>query len=196
MLVWCWGLIAAIGMVVVQIHSARPGSQGVTPERWPPETQVTRDPGRPTLLIFVDPRCPCSSASVAEFGSIMDHAGVKVAARVVLSRSSPDASAWGERDFRSELSDTQPLSVIEDDLGVESRRFGIETSGHVLLYDLRGRLLFSGGITAARGHRGENYGRDLVLERILDSVASRRHHPVFGCPLARSREAIAEDASR
>ena len=49
--------------------------------------------------------------------------------------------------------------MLRDDDGAEARRFGAETSGQTLLYDEHGALLFSGGITGARGHAGDNAGR-------------------------------------
>ncbi len=72
---------------------------------------------------------------------------------------------------------------MEDIQGREALRFGAATSGQTLLYDASGRLLFSGGITPARGHAGDNDGSDALLE--LLSGGSGRHHqtPVFGCSL-------------
>jgi hypothetical protein len=52
----------------------------------------------------------------------------------------------------------------------------------VVLYNAAGALLFSGGITAARGHEGDNAGREMVLAHLAANDAGRRA-PVFGCPL-------------
>ena len=73
--------------------------------------------------------------------------------------------------------------------GAEARRFGVATSGHVLLYDPRGDLIFSGGITAGRGERGDNRGRAALLGRIMGTGREGLEHPVFGCPLATPRPA-------
>ena len=61
--------------------------------------------------------------------------------------------------------------MLRDDDGAEARRFGAETSGQTLLYDARGALAFSGGITGARGHAGDNAGRASL--RRADSIASQ-----------------------
>jgi len=65
----------------------------------------------------------------------------------------------------------------------EAKRFGAETSGQTLLYDERGTLAFSGGITGSRGHAGDNAGRASLLALINRSDADRRGSSVFGCPL-------------
>ena len=45
------------------------------------------------------------------------------------------------------------------------------------------RLLFSGGITVARGHAGDNTGRGAIEELIDGETAVSRRTPVFGCAL-------------
>ena len=78
------------------------------------------------------------------------------------------------------------VEVREDVDGVEAARFGAETSGEVVLYSPRGRLLFRGGITGVRGHEGDNLG----LQRLIAALSSASSPPaavaesqVFGCAL-------------
>jgi hypothetical protein len=52
-----------------------------------------------------------------------------------------------------------------------------------MLYDGNGRLLFSGGITGARGHSGDNAGRSTVLSLLSRDTVDRAETPVFGCSL-------------
>jgi hypothetical protein len=75
------------------------------------------------------------------------------------------------------------VSVAADDEGREHARFGVETSGHVLLYDAAGKLMFSGGITPSRGHSGDNTGRDAVVRLLRHGGVERTKTPVFGCSL-------------
>jgi hypothetical protein len=74
--------------------------------------------------------------------------------------------------------------VWTDQAAREARRFGAETSGHTLLYDGAGQLVFAGGVTAARGHGGPNEGRASVLAWLKAYPASART-PVFGCPMSK-----------
>jgi hypothetical protein len=57
------------------------------------------------------------------------------------------------------------------------------TSGQTVLYDNEGALLFSGGITGARGHAGDNAGRTSLVELLNRGAAGRSRTSVFGCPL-------------
>lgn len=75
------------------------------------------------------------------------------------------------------------VQVVIDADGVEARRFHVKTSGHVLLYDTHGQLLFSGGITDARGHAGESVGRRMVLAWLKGKTQEQRSAPVYGCSL-------------
>ena len=59
----------------------------------------------------------------------------------------------------------------------------METSGQTLLYDRRGSLIFSGGITSARGHRGANAGEAALVSLLASGRADRNATSVFGCPL-------------
>jgi hypothetical protein len=66
---------------------------------------------------------------------------------------------------------------------VEARRFGARTSGQVVVYDPTGGLRFSGGITMARGHRGNNAGQQIVDMLVHGGRTERTTTPVFGCEL-------------
>jgi hypothetical protein len=70
-----------------------------------------------------------------------------------------------------------------DEDGVLAKQFGASTSGHVLLYHADGRLLFSGGITNARGHAGSSAGLEAILSLLNRGTAEQADAPVFGCPL-------------
>ena len=63
----------------------------------------------------------------------------------------------------------------------EAERFGAETSGHTFLFDPSGRLLFNGGITASRGHSGDNAGESSIVSLINNHTAKIGQTFVFGC---------------
>jgi hypothetical protein len=72
--------------------------------------------------------------------------------------------------------------VLRDDEGEEAHRFGVRTSGQVLLYDAAGRLQYSGGTTGSRGKAGDNLGRASIIQ-MLNGTPVQANRPVFGCPL-------------
>jgi hypothetical protein len=170
-----WVLVAVAGIGMLQHHAARPGDDGAPAGCWPSVTRLTLAPNRPTLILFVDANCPCSQASLTELKRVSARAAAPVATIVVISggtsRAAEDAAAG------------PGVRVVVDDRGLETARFGVATSGHALLFDTSGRLLFSGGITHARGHEGDSLGSAAILARIAGTESSRCDTPVFGCPI-------------
>ena len=56
----------------------------------------------------------------------------------------------------------------------------------IVVYDQRGQLKFAGGVTAGRGHGGENQGAAAVAALLRGKPANCQSHPVYGCPITRS----------
>jgi hypothetical protein len=124
----------------------------------------------------------------------MSHAGGRVSAHALLILPAHLPKRWDGSGIEQDLADLPDIRIWQDKGGSEARRFGVATSGHVLLYDAQGRLTYSGGITSARGHRGDNYGRDAVLAQILGQEGDRPGTPVFGCPLATLQPLVTEES--
>ena len=90
---------------------------------------------------------------------------------------------WAQSDLWRTAASLPDVTVVRDDDGLEARRFGASTSGQTLLYDEAGVLLFAGGITGARSHRGDNDGRRAIVELLNRESSSRAPTKVFGCAL-------------
>lgn len=68
--------------------------------------------------------------------------------------------------------------------GEEAQRFHAATSGDAFLYDGAGNLQYRGGLTASRGHAGDNAGVDAIVRILKDrEVVTPASGPVFGCAL-------------
>jgi hypothetical protein len=67
--------------------------------------------------------------------------------------------------------------------GRETDRFGVKTSGQVLLYGPEGALQFQGGITAGRGHEGDNAGRAALRALLTGARPADTETFVFGCSM-------------
>ena len=72
---------------------------------------------------------------------------------------------------------------VADPHGAFAKSFGAETSGDVVAYSASGDLIFHGGLTAARGHEGDSFGRQRLLASLRGEAPDARTSPVFGCPL-------------
>jgi hypothetical protein len=191
-----WGLVVGSGIVVLEIHATLPGDAGTPFPRWPEGSPIPRVGSRPTLLIFLHPCCPCSRASIAELAHIMSRAAGRVSVHAVLLLPAHLPERWRGSAIEQDLAELPDVLIWQDRGSSEARRFGVATSGHVLLFDAQGRLTFSGGITSARGHEGDNYGRDAVLAQIMGEKGDRPGSPVFGCPLTTPQPLVIEERPR
>lgn len=180
-----WAVAVADGAGRLWDYSAAPGVASVAPERLPAGIAAAPAGGY-RLLAFFHPRCPCSRASVRELAEVLSDADVPVDATAHFLVPAGEAPDWAETGLWRSAVAVPGLRSAADPGGATAGRFGVATSGAVLLYDARGRLAFSGGVTAGRGHEGDSPG-NLALRAVLtgDSAASARpsEAAVFGCGL-------------
>lgn len=179
-----WLLAASAGLLWLARYESTPGVAASAPQRWPDASRIERVPSRPTLVMFAHPHCPCTRASIDELARLMTQVqGVAVDAYVVVLKPDGLGDEWDRTDLWRSAAAIPGVQVMDDDGGREGERFGAATSGQTLLYDAAGRLVFSGGITAARGHEGDNDGRSALVALLTTGVAAQADTAVFGCPL-------------
>jgi hypothetical protein len=104
-------------------------------------------------------------------------------AYVVFCKPDGAPDGWAKTALWQQAVGMKGIAVSCDDQDEERRRFGALTSGQVFLFDRRGRLAYSGGITRSRGQAGANPGRSAVEAILRGEPPSSRSGPVFGCPL-------------
>jgi hypothetical protein len=114
---------------------------------------------------------------------IMARVQGKVQAYVLFYSPRESGADWQNTDLRQTAAQIPGVTVLSDIDGAEAQRFGAETSGHTFLFDPNGRLLFNGGITASRGHSGDNAGESSVVSLINNRRSERANSFVFGCSL-------------
>src|SRR6266571_646178 len=61
-----WLGAALAGNAALARYQAKPGEVLAPPAVWPANSRIERISGRPTLLLFAHPGCPCTRASVHE----------------------------------------------------------------------------------------------------------------------------------
>jgi len=182
-----WIAAVAVGLRVLFQYENRPGRIGAIPRTWP-TTEVERAADRPTLVMFVHPHCPCSEASLGELAKIMARLQGRIEAYVLFVKPNATGRDWVDTDLLHDARAIPGVKVVVDAGGKEAGRFGVETSGHTFLFGVDGRLLFSGGITASRGHAGANVGESSILALFNQQAPIRSETLVFGCPLAHSTQ--------
>jgi hypothetical protein len=102
---------------------------------------------------------------------------------VVFLRPPGVGADWDSSDLWRRASAIPGVMVVRDDEGVEAARFRASTSGATVLYDVEGHLLFSGGLTSARGHEGDSAGLERIRSLLRTGKADRSDAPVYGCSL-------------
>ncbi len=178
-----WAAVITAGFVHFLNYATTSGNTGSPGTVWPRNSRLVRDPSKPTLLLFLHPHCPCSAASIDELAHIVARCPDRAAVHVLLCRPALCPPGWEQTQLWRKAEALPGATVQCDGDGTEARRFRVSTSGHALLFDAGGRLCFSGGITRARGHRGENAGRDEIVAWLRGNSATFEQTPIFGCPL-------------
>jgi hypothetical protein len=182
-----WLPCVAYGFNVLWRYSMTPGQPASPPSSWPRQVPIERNSTHATLLMFVHPQCGCSKASLGELAILMARAHEKVSAKVLFYAPPDEPTTWAKTDLWETAVGIPGVTVIEDRGNHIAGSLGVFTSGQTLVYDSEGRLIFNGGITASRGHSGDNYGRDAIVARLQGHPAQGTTipitSPVFGCSL-------------
>jgi hypothetical protein len=178
-----WLLIIGAGTWALWNYESTPGVAAATPGLWPAASRIKPAAGRATLVMSAHPRCPCTRASIGELSRLMTEAQGRVTAYVLFVKPPDFSGEWVHSELWASAAAIPGVTPVLDDDGAEAGLFHAATSGQTVLYDAAGKLLFSGGITGARGHAGDNAGRTAIVSLLNDGEAETRDTPVFGCPL-------------
>jgi hypothetical protein len=183
LLIAMWILVFGSGLRMMLAYDNSPGVTATAPTMWPADSHISRQSGVATLVMMIHPHCPCSRASIGELALLMAEVPGLVNANVLFIKPLGSPEQWEKTDLWSSAARIPGVKVEVDHEAAESRRFGSQTSGQVMLFDGNGRLLFNGGITESRGHSGDNDGRRAIVSLLTQHREDRAETPVFGCPL-------------
>jgi hypothetical protein len=177
-----WALCVGVGFFELYRYAATPGDDDAPPVVWPADSAIARD-GRPTLLVFVHPMCPCSRATLSELERLLAACRNQADTHVLFIAPDPTGESWRDSALWAKATSIPGVTIGIDAQRREALRFGARTSGSCLLYGSDDRLLYHGGITAARGHEGESEGQRLLQTRLLHQDTPPNTRCVYGCPL-------------
>jgi hypothetical protein len=180
--VWAAGIV--YGSFAMWQFQRKAGEGATAPSHWPASSHLSLAKDAPTVVMFAHPRCPCTRASVGELRELLSgplRKARRVYVLVLKPREFPEG--WEKTDVWRNAASIPGVTVISDVDGVEAARLGARTSGQTLVYDIDGKLVFSGGITALRGEAGENVGSRSVGAVLAGQAPGQDVTPVFGCPI-------------
>ncbi len=181
-----WAVIVGAGVFALAKHGATPGRAAAADVTIGPPKSVPAVAGKMTLVMFLHPKCPCSRASVAELSELMGRCGDRLGATVFVYQPGGEPTDWSRTETVADAANIPGVAVRTDVDAAMARRYGAQTSGQIFLYDASGKLEFTGGITAARGHVGDNDGLETVINIVTGRMTPARPMtgaPVFGCPI-------------
>jgi hypothetical protein len=173
-----WIVVVSAGMAAIVRYDSTPAAAHQVLTHWPRRSAIGFDGSRPNLLMAVHPECSCTRASLNELARMLPllggHARIVV---LLLGRN-------GNR-YEQTVKELHLESFADRD-GSEASRLGLIASGEIAIYAAGGNLLYSGGITGARAHEGDNPGEAAALAALgtSDSVRNKKA-PVFGCELGK-----------
>lgn len=176
-LVSLWLVVAIAGFAAWENYDATPGDH---PRPTTPQASAKRPLD---LVMFVHPHCPCARASLEELKAIVSPPNPELRVRIVFVRPVGATVGWERSSFWDDALQIPGVQVGCDVDGVEAKQVGAKISGHVVLRDAHGTVLFQGGITRGRNRSGVNPGRQAVTAWLHGETAAITTAPVFGCPL-------------
>ncbi len=179
------GWTLAIGALHYKMnaYSYTQGVPAQSDQQWPDRTAIPLNPKQDTLLVFIHPKCACSRATLGELNRLLPEIKSSMATTILFHLPKGQSKDW-HRGKNWEIANELPgVSIVIDAGGDEMRRFRVHASGQALLYSSSGRLLFSGGLTPARGHSGDSVGRQALLSRAQTGRIPTTDTPVYGCAL-------------
>lgn len=179
-----WLVLVGSGFSYLFNYSGTPGPQTSPNAQWPLSSSLERCRDRATLVMAIHPRCACSRASLAELARVMARCPNKLGAYILVVRPRGAGDNWEKTDLWDQAAGIPGVKVLSDIDGQESARFEALTSGQTVVYNSEGVLIFSGGITGARGHAGDNWGEDMLVCALSNGKAKDRNRSaVFGCSI-------------
>jgi hypothetical protein len=181
-----WGIAVVAGTAFLAIYENKAGAAASIPYINFSLLHAPEFSGVPALFMFLHPKCPCSAASVEELARLMTECNGRLKAQVLFYQPLDQPDSWSQTSLWQAARAIPGVSVRFDHDAQLARQMGVTTSGQVLFFDQFGRLKFSGGITASRGHAGDNDGVDAIVADVQDSQGSAAHlsrTPVYGCGL-------------
>lgn len=180
-----WTSLIIIGFTLVGHYETTPGQTKESHLFWPAKSHLKRQPEKTTLVLFAHPHCACTRASLEELSKILSSRLKEETTNtyVVFYKSDKLGSNLEKTAIWQQAASIPHVTVLADNNGREAEKFQATVSGQTFLYDTEGKLQFNGGITAFRGHIGDNYGEESIITFLNKGYTKTKHTFVFGCSL-------------
>lgn len=179
-----WAAVVVGAQYLLLTHATTPGAVGAVANELPAGLgeRLQWQRTRPLLVLAAHPQCPCLPATLGELQRVLrDSPAVDL--RVLIQTPTNPPPAWDAAAAAALRNQLPAHAVREDRDGAMAAAFGLTTSGHLVLYATSGARSFCGGITAGRGHAGDNEAAQALQSAIAAPTQIHATTAVFGCPL-------------
>lgn len=180
-----WAICLWIGVLAVAVYQNAPGRDAEPPLSLPGELATMAPPDKASAWMTMHPECPCTEASLAELSDLVRVHEQRLAAYVLLVVPEERRETWSRTAYARLVEEDPRIELVVDHDGRLASSLGATTSGRVALYGADRRLLFHGGITPSRAHRGESAGKDAIHTALAPGSADApiARTSAFGCDL-------------
>ncbi len=181
-----WLILTALVYARMMRFDTQPGVEAIRiPARWP--SDLASPAGlhladqKLTLVVFLHPKCTCSSSTLAQIAKLQAQFPEKFATELVLWTPLNAESSWTLLP-PPEHGTLTNYQVVLDPGGQLSKRFDAHTSGQTYIYDVIGQLRFAGGLTSYRAN-SEDGPAYSSLTKVIQGADAPKKLPVYGCSL-------------
>ena len=192
----CFALALMVSLVWHSNYSIHPGMSGCVPENLEPVNSLadlnqaiarSKSLNSKTLILFYHPHCVCTRATVHNLQSVTAATNKHLNSIAIAYQPVISDPRWIHSSTSRDLKKAG-FRVFADLDGKCCRELGVYTSGHVLVYDEQGKLVFNGGVTQSRGHEGSCNACDDLVKSIENADENIFVWPVFGCAILESED--------
>lgn len=176
---YCWGRLAHYGL--------SPGSLRCPPRLDQLDVPIARSGNSHLLVMALHPKCPCSRASIGELEKLLSRFHDQLTCALLIYRPVNAPDDWLQTDLAVSARRLPRTRTYTDVGGRMSDKLGMYTSGSTVLYSPASEPEYWGGITAARGHSGDNPGSDAIAAVLRGYPTVVASQPVFGCQIKSDR---------
>jgi len=177
--------LCGVGLCLLALYENTPATAVEGPALWPSELLIPRAKSGYTLVVAIHPQCPCTAATLQELAVAITHCP-HMQVDLLFIKPPKMPVEWVKSDLWRTASAFPNSRLIVDEQGKLSATLHAQNSGQTYLYDADGHLVYSGGLTASRGHAGDNDGLGSIISIVNKETTISNAKPVFGCPLFNS----------
>ena len=178
-----WAMALLVGGYLLTDYSLDAQTKAKSVANWPESCRLPVFEGELHVVVFMHPKCVCSRSTLVELKRALQRTKAAPQISFVFYCPADQELAWAQDELWALTEGVKNSEPMVDLNGDEAKKFGVQVSGHVMLFGQSNERIFSGGITSARGHEGDNLGGRMLAAFLDGENPPGAEPPPFGCRL-------------